>query len=174
MLCLIHGDRLSALFSLHDFICSKYVEKKKQKQKRRKHSAKIKRHVLDKIIILITFEVVFSVSNLGLRCCLSVLLVSVWPCFASMRHCALWGILGEEEPCAQGFGDDTDSLGFSEGWLEQKWKGCLIQNFLVFPLPLCNELCAGLFSQVLLPRDKYRAGEWLYWVSHPTVVLCPW
>lgn len=122
---------------------------------------------MDKIIILITFEIVFSVSNLGSRCCLSVLLVSVWPCFASMRHCALWRILGEEEPCAQGFGDDTDSLGFSEGWLEQNWKGCLIQNFLVFPLPPCNELCAGLFSQVLLPRDKYRAGEWLYCVSHP-------
>lgn len=113
-------------------------------------------------------------SNLGLRCCLSVLLVSVWLCFASMRHCALWRILGEEEPCAQGFGDDTDSLGFSEGWLEQKWKGCLIQNFLVFSLPPCNELCAGLFSQVLLPRDKYRAGEWLYCVSHPIVVLYPW
>lgn len=68
----------------------------------------------------------------------------------------------------------TDSLGFSEGWLEQKWKGCLIQNFLVFPLPPCNELCAGLFSQVLLSRDKYRAGGWPYCVSHPIVVLYPW
>ena len=27
-------------------------------------------------------------------------------------------------------------LGFSEGRWEQKWKGCLIQNFLVFPFRL--------------------------------------
>lgn len=52
-----------------------------------------------------TFEVIFSVSNLELRRCLSVLLVSVWLWFASMRPCPLWRFLGEEEPCVQGFGD---------------------------------------------------------------------
>lgn len=46
-------------------------------------------------------EVVFSVSDSELCCCLSVLLASVWPCFASMRYCPLWRILGEEEPHLQ-------------------------------------------------------------------------
>lgn len=60
-------------------------------------------------------------------------------------------------------------LSFSEGRLEQKWKGCLIQNFLVFPFPLRCELYAGLFSQILLPRDKYRVEEWLSCLSRSTV-----
>lgn len=55
-------------------------------------------HVLD----LKKIEVVFSVSDSELCCCLSVLLASVWPCFASMRYRPLWRILGEEEPRPQG------------------------------------------------------------------------
>lgn len=41
-------------------------------------------------------EVVFSVSDSEICCCLSVLLASVWPCFASMRYCPLWRIIGEK------------------------------------------------------------------------------
>lgn len=37
-------------------------------------------------------EVVFSVSDSEICCCLSVLLASVWPCFASMRYRPLWRI----------------------------------------------------------------------------------
>lgn len=104
MLYLIHGDLLSALFSLHDFICSKYVEKQTKNKKGEKHSTKSN----DTFFFgqkIITFKVIVSVSNLDLRCCLSVLLVSLWLCFASMRPCSLWKLLGEEEPCVQGFGD---------------------------------------------------------------------
>lgn len=60
-------------------------------------------------------------------------------------------------------------LGFSEGRLEQKWKGCLTQSFLVFPFPLHSELYAGFFSQILLPRDKYRVEEWPSCLSHSTI-----
>lgn len=35
-------------------------------------------------------------SDSELCCCLSVLLASVWPCFASMTHCPLWRIKGRE------------------------------------------------------------------------------
>lgn len=85
MLCLIHGDPLSALFSLHDFICSKYVEKKKRaKTKKKKNTQQNQTTRFGQKNIIITFKVIFSVSNLELRGCLSVLLVSVWPCFASM------------------------------------------------------------------------------------------
>lgn len=54
-------------------------------------------------------EVVFSVSDSELCCCLSVLLASVWPCFARMRYFPLWRILGEEEPHPQRFGGVSDS-----------------------------------------------------------------
>ena len=53
-------------------------------------------------------EVVFSVSDSELCCCLSVLLASVWPCLASMRYCPRWRILGEEEPHPQRFGGISD------------------------------------------------------------------
>lgn len=93
----IRKDLLSALFSLHDFICSKYVEK----QEKMKNTQQINLHVLDKKKLVI-IEVIFSVSDLELCRCLLVLLASVWPCFASMRYCPFWRILGEKEPHPQG------------------------------------------------------------------------
>ena len=94
---------------LHCFLCMTLYAvsmlKNKQKTKKgEKHSTKSN----DTFFFgqkIITFKVIVSVSNLDLRCCLSVLLVSLWLCFASMRPCSLWKLLGEEEPCVQGFGD---------------------------------------------------------------------
>lgn len=104
--CLGTSTRIYCLhcFSLHDFICSKYVEKKK-KEKKKKHSAKPTYMFWTKKKI----EVVFSVSDSELCCRLSVLLASVWPCFARMRYFPLWRILGEEEPHPQRFGGVSDS-----------------------------------------------------------------
>lgn len=93
---------------LHRFLCmtlyavSMLRKKKSKDKKEEKHSAKSNDTFWTKNII--TFKVIFSVSNLELRCCLSVLLVSVWLCFASMRPCPLWRFLGEEEPCVGGGG----------------------------------------------------------------------
>lgn len=89
---------------------------------KKKHSAKPIYIFWTKKIIII--EVVFSVSDSEICCCLSVLLASVWPCFASMRYCPLWRILGEKEPYPQGFGGGSDSpepfLGSPGWWVEQE------------------------------------------------------
>lgn len=172
MLCLIHGDRLSALFSLHDFICSKYVEKKNKKKKKtlsKNQTTCFGQNNNTNNIRGCILSVQLGITLLPL--CAFGLCVAVFCQHETLRP--LEDPRGGRAMCP-GVWRHTDSLGFSEGWLEQKWKGCLIQNFLVFPLPPSNELCAGLFSQVLLPRDKYRAGEWLYCVSHPIVALYPW
>lgn len=62
----VRWDLLSALFSLHDFICSKYVEKPRKEEK-----------TLSKTVSTFwtkkEIEVVFSVSNSEICCCLSVL-----------------------------------------------------------------------------------------------------
>lgn len=96
-------------YCLHCFLCmTLYAVSmlKKKKEKKKKHSAK-------PIYMFWTkkkpIEVVFSVSDSELCCCLSVLLASVWPCFASMRYCPLWRILGEEKPHPQGFGGASGS-----------------------------------------------------------------
>lgn len=103
---------------MHDFICSKYVEKKK-KEKKKKHSAK-------PIYMFWTkkkkIEVVFSVSDSEICCCLSVLLASVWPCFASMSYCPLWRILGEEEPLPRDLEEALIPLNLLRGVLGGAWS----------------------------------------------------
>lgn len=105
---------------LHCFLCmTLYAVSmlKKKTEKKKNHSAKPIYMSWTKII-----EVVFSVSDSEICRCLSVLLASVWPCFASMRYCPLWRILGEEEPYPQGCGGGTDSpepSGSPGWWVEQ-------------------------------------------------------
>lgn len=109
------------IYCLHCFLCMTLyaVSMLKKKQKRRRNTQQNqstcfgqKKKKKKKI------EVVFSVSDSEICCCLSVLLASVWPCFASMRYCPLWRILGEEEPHPRGFGGGTGPLEppGSRGW----------------------------------------------------------
>lgn len=106
-------------YCLHCFLCMTLyaVSMLKKTEKKKNHSAK-------PIYVFWTkkIEVVLSVSDSEICCCLSVLLASVWPCFASMRYCPLWRILGEEEPHPQGFRGGTDPpkpLGSPGWWVEQ-------------------------------------------------------
>lgn len=80
------------IYCLHYFLCmtlyavsmlKKKTEKKKKSQQNQSTCFGQKKKKV---------EVVFSVSDSEICCCLSVLLASVWPCFASMRYRPLWRI----------------------------------------------------------------------------------
>lgn len=116
-------DTSTRTYCLHCFLCmTLYAVSmlKKKKRKEEKTLSKTNLHVLDKKKKKI--EVVFSVSDSEICCCLSVLLASVWPCFASMSYCPLWRILGEEEPLPRDLEEALIPLNLLRGVLGGAWS----------------------------------------------------
>lgn len=107
-------------YCLHCFLCMTLyaVSMLKKNKKRRKNTQQNQSTCFGQKKI----EVVFSVSDSEICCCLSVLLASVWPCFASMRYCPLWRMLGEEGPLPRDLEEALIPLKLLRGVLDGAWS----------------------------------------------------
>lgn len=114
-------DTSTRTYCLHCFLCMTLyaVSMLKKKKKRRKNTQQNQSTCFGQKKQI---EVVFSVSDSEICCCLSVLLASVWPCFASMRYCPLWRILGEEKPLPRDLEEALLPLNLLRGVLGGAWS----------------------------------------------------